>query len=163
MAAFGSNVQRPHGSQIEREFNEVQAAMSLRGVFRLRGAFYQLECPLEFRLVAGRESLVVENRPYASSKIRLDLWSGDPGDRAIIGVPVFGDLERTTAESFEPPPRLDESSFRVTENYDDVQVLFEKACPYPVRPQLGCALIMDAIVPYRRVRKGGSVRANVEN
>lgn len=173
LEAFDANVhtvanRTPNGlmvpkKEFEREFNQVHAATSQwLASLDLETLLHQLECPLDFRLVAGRESFSVENRPYASSKIHLDLWSGDPGDHVIIAVPVFGDLERTTVEYFEPPSALDESYLRVLENYDDVQMLFEEARPYSVRPQLGYALIVDAIVPHRTVRGGGSVRANIE-
>jgi hypothetical protein len=173
LSAFDAHVhtvanRTPNGLMIpkkefEREFNDVHAATSRwLATLGLDALFYQLECPLDFRVVSGVETDAVQNRPYSSSKTHLDLWSGDPGDHVIIAVPVFGDPERTSVEYFEPPDALDESYIRVLDGYDGVQALLADARPYPVRPQVGCALFVDALVPHRTVRRGGSVRVNVE-
>ena len=119
-------------------------------------------CPIVVRAVSGAVAPEIDARPYAASKMHVDLWAGDAPDSVAIIIPVLGDLERTTIEWFRPPPGFEEKYLRVMESYDVAEELEGQCEQYRVTARMGMAYFIDAIVMHRTVRHGGGARVNVQ-
>jgi hypothetical protein len=123
---------------------------------------YGISCPIVVRLVVGTSDPRVEARPYASSKVHMDTWAGDPGDEVVASMPMLGDIERTTVEYFQPPEEAGSRIVREMSSYDEGLQLLGECKPYPLRQRHGCAYFMDTTVPHRTVKRGGGLRVTVE-
>jgi len=114
------------------------------------------------RVVKGQSDAQADGRPYASAKMHVDLWGGDPADSVSIIIPVLGDIEHTTVEWFDPPEGFEEEYMRVTDSYD-VSAELEGKCPrYPLTAQHGHAYFVDAVTLHKTVRHGGGTRVNIQ-
>ena len=148
--------------EFQSEFNDVHkaAASWLRSLdipHLVDGVF----CPISVRVVAGNADAELNSRPYSSSKLHVDLWSGDPADTIDVIIPVMGDIERTTVEFHHPPDDFEEKYLRVVDDYDEVKHLAGQCIKYPINPSFGFAYFLDQIVLHKTVRNNGGVRVSI--
>ena len=149
--------------EFQDEYNEIHRAVaSWLGSLNMTHLIDSIRCPIVVRAVSGAVAPEIEARPYAASKMHVDLWGGDAPDSVAIIIPVLGDLERTTIEWFRPPPGFEEKYLRVMDSYDVAQELAGQCDRYPVTARMGCAYFIDAIVMHRTIRHGGGTRVNVQ-
>jgi hypothetical protein len=125
-------------------------------------SIYSVSSPIIVRMVKGEPDSTVDNRPYASSKVHIDPWGGDPGDEVVVSIPVLGDIARTTVEYFQPPNELETDLVRTMTDYEEGQQLMGDTEQLPLEQRLGYAYFIDAIIPHRTVKRGGQVRITVE-
>lgn len=149
--------------EFNKEFNHLhKVAAAWLESLKISHLYTHIFCPNNLRVVLGQESQEMARRNYSSSKIHVDLWSGDPADSIQAFIPLFGDIEKTTVEFYQPPDSLEESYLGVIKDYNEVKDIFKNSLAYPVRPQIGWATITDAIVPHKTLRLGGSARVGLE-
>lgn len=150
-------------AETQKEFNAFHESMAFwLNSLGVNPLIRQVFCPVTIRIVKGTENPSLETRSYASSKMHLDLWSGDPGDTINIILPIFGDIENTTIDFFKPPAGLENQFVRVLKDYNEATEFLKNVEPYPLRPRLGFAYLFEAVVPHRTVKRGGKVRVSVE-
>ncbi len=149
--------------EFQDEYNQIHRAVaSWMQSLNLSPLIESIRCPIVVRAVSGSVRPEFDARPYAASKMHVDLWAGDAPDSVSIIIPILGDIERTTIEWFEPPQGFEENYLRVMDSYDVAQEL-EGQCPqYPVQARMGCAYFIDAIVMHRTAHHGGGARVNLQ-
>ena len=149
--------------EFEDEFNDLHRVLA--GYIRTLGmdnAIHVVSSPIIVRLVKGHSELDLDDRPYSSTKIHMDPWNGDPGDEVVVSIPIFGDIENTTVEYFEPPDEFRAPVMNTMTNYDEGQKLMGDCQPIELAQRLGYAYFMDAIVPHRTIKNNGGVRVTLE-
>ena len=149
--------------EVENEFNDLQKALSsyVQGL-GIDQLIYGVLCPTIVRMVKGSGDPGTEDRPYATTKIHVDPWAGDPADEVVVFMPVLGDISRTTAKFFQPPKEHEAQLSRPMPSFDLGLALIGECEPYPLQQRAGYAYFTDAIVPHRTVKHGGGARVTVE-
>ena len=149
--------------ELEDEFGHLHRAVAshVRGL-GIDDLIRTISCPIVVRIVEGISDPGLEARPYASSKIHLDAWVGEPGDEVIVSMPMLGDIARTTVEYFQPPEKLGSRLVREMSDFEEGLQLLGECKPYPLQQRHGCVYFMDATVPHRTVKGGGGMRVTVE-
>ena len=149
--------------EFQNEYNEIHRAVaSWLESLNITHLIDSIRCPIVIRAVSGAPAPDAEARPYAASKMHVDLWGGDAPDSVDIVIPVLGDIERTTIEWFRPTIGFEEKYLRVMDSYDVAKELEGQCLQYPVTARMGCAYFIDAIVMHRTVRHGGGARVNLQ-
>ncbi len=149
--------------EFQDEYNEIHRAVaSWLGSLNMTHLIKSIRCPIVVRAVSGAAAPDADARPYAASKMHVDLWGGDAPDSVSIIIPVFGDIERTTIEWFRPPIGFEEKYLRVMDSYDVAEELEGQCLQYPLTARMGSACFIDAIVMHRTVLHGGGARVNVQ-
>ena len=149
--------------EFQAKYNEIHRAVaSWLESLNMTHLIESIRCPIVVRAVSGTAAPDAEARPYAASKMHVDLWGGDAPDSVAIVIPVLGDIERTTIEWFQPPIGFEEKYLRVMDSYDVAEELEGQCLQYPVTARMGSAYFIDAIVLHRTVRHGGGARVNVQ-
>lgn len=148
--------------EFEDEFNDLHRVVSsyVRSL-AIDGLIYSVQCPIIVRMAKGADDSS-DARPYASSKIHLDLWSGDPWDEVIVSIPMLGDIGRTTVEYFHPLAEVEVGLLRAVTSYDEALQRMGEFEPCPLEQRPGYAYFADALVPHRTVKRGGGIRVTVE-
>lgn len=145
------------------EFNGFHRAVAVwlknLGLDRL---IHQVSCPVVIRIVKGTSSPKLEARPYASSKLHVDLWNGDPADGINVLIPLWGDVARTTVEFYKPPDDFEDRFLRMMSDYSEAGRLMSQCEPYPIQFRMGYAHFMDAVVLHRTVNRGGKIRVSIQ-
>ena len=149
--------------EFEAEFNAFHGAVAawLKDL-RIDPLIHQISCPVAIRIVKGTSDSKLEQRPYSSSKLHVDLWNGDPADNINVLIPLWGDVERTTVEFFRPPDDFEERFLRMISDYGEASTLIDQCQLYPMRFRLGYAHFIDAVVPHRTVKRGGTLRVSIQ-
>lgn len=149
--------------EFEEEFNRFHRAVAAwLGTLGIDHLLSQLSCPVAVRVVKGTAEPQVEGRPYASSKMHVDLWNGDPPDSINVLLPLWGDVDRTSVEFYGPPADFEERFLCTVRDYEEAAARLGPCERYPVTFRLGHAHFMDAVVPHRTVRRGGGVRVSIQ-
>ena len=149
--------------EFQVEFNQLQKIMAdwLRDL-DLDDLIGQICCPMVVRLAKGESNPQLElSRPYSSSKIHSDIWTGEPPNHVGIRIPVLGDIERTTIEFFHPPVEFEERWMRWLDDYDEAKDLASRSPQYPITLQHGAAYFIDGTVLHRTAKKGGGARVSL--
>ena len=149
--------------ELDKEYNQLhRAAANWLKSLNISHLYTHIFCPNNLRLVLGKETEEMAKRNYSSSKIHVDLWTGDPGDSIQAFIPLLGDIKRTTVEFYQPPDGFEETHLGVIKDYNQAQDIFLNCPTYPSRPKIGYATITDAIVPHKTLRLGGEARLGLE-
>lgn len=145
------------------EFNRLHKAVaSWLESLQIGSIIDEVLCPIVVRIVKGRSSDVEAARPYASTKLHVDLWGGEPADNVAVSIPLFGDVGHTTLEFFHPPDDFESHYLRVMPDYDDARAMTARCVRYPVAYSLGSAYFWDAIVLHRTVQALGMARISLQ-
>ncbi len=158
----------PNGAMVPKtefgdEYNEIHRAVAAwLDSLNMTHLIETIRCPIVVRAVSGAVAPDIEARPYAASKMHVDLWGGDAPDSVAIIIPVLGDLERTTIEWFRPPQGFEEKYLRVMESYDVGEEIASQCDQYPLTARMGVAYFIDAVVMHRTIRRGGGARVNIQ-
>lgn len=149
--------------EFQREFNQLHkdVASYLRSL-RIDDLIDKVFCPITLRLAKGQRNIQEEARPYASTKLHVDLWTGDPADSVNVHIPILGDIQRTTVDFYHPPDGFEKHWLRVLSSYDEGKELEGLCREYPVSLRHGYAYFADAILPHRTVRNKGGARTMIE-
>ncbi|PIQ86854.1 MAG: hypothetical protein COV74_03210 [Candidatus Omnitrophica bacterium CG11_big_fil_rev_8_21_14_0_20_45_26] len=118
---------------------------------------------VNFRLMSGKmpdkKNL---NRPYATTKTHLDVWSGEPADIAHVWVALFGDVTNTTMELFEPPDAIfQEKWFKTLDQYDQGEKL-PKMKQIKLKHQIGQVILFDGACPHKTSLLNGQPRVSFD-
>lgn len=150
-------------TEFQDEYNEIHRAVAVwLDSLNMTHLIESIRCPIVVRAVSGKSSPGKDARPYAASKMHVDLWGGDAPDSVAIIIPVLGDIEHTTIEWFRPPLGFEEKYLKVMDSYDVAAELEEQCEQYPLRARMGCAYFINAIVMHNTVRHGGGTRVNIQ-
>lgn len=122
---------------------------------------YQICCPIVVRLVKGERNLDDEARPYSSTKLHSDIWTGEPSDFIGIRIPVLGDIERTTIAFYHPPDDFEERYHRSLTDYDEIRALEARSARYPLNLRPGYAYFVDGTMLHKTVKLGGTARVSI--
>lgn len=149
--------------EFQVEFNHLHKVMAAW----LRGAgaddlFYQICCPIVVRLVKGERDLKEESRPYSSTKLHSDIWTGEPSDFIGIRIPVLGDLKQTSIAFYHPPDDFEERYQRLLTDYDEGKELEVRSVKYPATLRHGHAYFVDGTLLHRTVKNGGVARVTIQ-
>lgn len=149
--------------EFSAEFNEVHRAVAewYRSL-RIDHLMDYIFCPVTVRVMKGVEDATVNARPYASTKLHVDLWSGDPADNVNMILPILGDLENTSVEFYHPPEDFEDRYLRVLTDYAEASELADRCARYPIRVKFGHAYFIDAVVLHKTIRGGGGVRVSIQ-
>jgi hypothetical protein len=147
-------------TELESQFDGVQHAVSRwfasLGIDHMVSTVFS---PIHVRCVLGEEPPEIEERPYATSKMHLDVWSGDPYDCVIVTLPVLGDVVANTVEYYEAYSGIE----RELGKYPSFQAgHLDSLTLLPLGTEIGKVILLDATVPHKTVRKGGAARTLVE-
>lgn len=157
----------PNGSvmpkrEVAMEFNLVHQCIAR--IFKSFGIDHHVESihlPAGIRLVDGKKDAIKDSRPYSSTKLHTDFWSGDPLRSIVIFIPVLGDVDSTTLEFFEPPEFGMKNCMRTLLDYDEGASLMRDAKKYPGKFRWGFAYIGDSLILHRTVKNQGGLRVSV--
>lgn len=152
-------------AELDREYTALHAAIStFVHSLGLDDLIEFASCPIIMRTVAGTPDTGASKRPYSSSKVHADLWTGDPGDEILCFIPVLGDLENTTIDFFHSPDDFETRLMRYFPSYEDAEAQLEgfPLVNYPIKLAFGRFYMADAIVLHQTVRKGGRARVTLD-
>lgn len=149
--------------EFQSEYNAIHRAVAdwMRAL-NIAPLMRSVRCPIVIRAVDGKPNPASDQRPYAASKMHVDLWAGDPPDSVSIIIPMLGDLKNTTIEWYRPPEGFEEKYLRVMENYDVDGSVAAQSQLYPLTARMGFAYFVDAVVMHRTVQHGGGTRVNLQ-
>lgn len=149
--------------EIAGEFNLVQKCVEL--IFRQLGLdthAERVQLPVIVRVQDGRPDPAVENRPYATSKIHSDIWTGEAADSATVIIPVLGDIAGTGLNFYEPEvPRL-EDFVRTFDDYLETQKFIKTMKQYDCPMSPTCVYVFDSFCLHETVKKGGGIRVSID-
>lgn len=149
--------------EVAEEFNLVQQAVEL--VFRQLGISSHVEAiqlPMNVRLVDGRPDVAVESRPYATSKMHSDIWTGEAADSVTVIIPVLGDIENTGLEFFEPAFERVEDFVKTFSDYLDTQVFCADGNRYRLAMNASSLYAFDSFLLHQTVKRNGGVRVSID-
>lgn len=150
-------------TEFEREYNELHRAVAAwLTSLNMSHLMASIRCPIVVRAVKGIANDSSAKRPYAASKMHVDLWAGDPPDGVAVIIPFLGDLENTTIEWYRPPQGFEEQYLTVMDSYDIAREIESECTLYPLEARMGDAYFIDAIVMHRTVIHGGGARVNLQ-
>ena len=85
------------------EFNIVcRAIAEMLSTLGMERRVESVMTPMMLRLINGKDDKEAGKRPYASTKIHTDIWSGGPAKLISCFIPVMGDIQKTTMSLWEP-------------------------------------------------------------
>lgn len=148
--------------EVTLEFN--LAHRCIAGIFKSFGIdchVASIHLPAGIRLVDGKKDATKDSRPYSSTKLHTDFWSGDPLRSIVIFIPVLGDVASTTLEFFEPAERGMKNLMRTLSDYDEGASLMRDAKKYLGKFRCGFAYIGDSLILHRTVKNQGGLRVSV--
>lgn len=152
-------------SEFDEEFTRLHGTLaSCVAQLGITDMFDAVSCPVVVRVMAGIPDSQIDARRYSSSKLHVDLWTGDPGDEVIAFIPVLGDIEHTTVEFFEPSDDFEERFLKTFDRYEEAEAELKDLplVPYRAHQEPGRMHFADAIVLHRTVRRGGRVRVSLD-
>jgi len=150
-------------AEVNHEFNRLQLAA--RNWFQDLGMADRIDSvftPLTLRLSRGKPKGEFTARPYATTKIHIDSWAGDPADSVAIHLPVFGDVANTTVGFFESVTEPTLQQLRWINDFEQGLKALGEIRPLPAKPRIGKAVLFDNSVPHQTVKKGGMTRVSLE-
>ncbi len=128
----------------------------------LRTSFVHM--PLIVRLVDGTPDQAVDGRPYATAKLHLDAWNGEPPSVFSMFLPVLGDVICTGVEFFETPRQHLSPLVRQFADYEHGAVQIDKSLitQYEVTWNTGMLYVVDPLLLHKTMKKGGGIRVSVD-
>ena len=149
--------------EFAREFNELHRVIAdwVRSL-RIEPLIARMFCPITVRIVKGKGETQAVIRPYSSTKIHVDLWSGDPSDNVGINLPVLGDIHSTTVAFYHPPVDFERKWLRVMKDFDEGREIAGACTEYPTHLQIGHAYFYDATVLHKTTQREGGTRVSLQ-
>lgn len=120
--------------------------------------------PLIIRVVSGEPDSVVDNRPYATAKLHIDAWNGEPPSAFSIFIPVLGDVANTGVEFFEVPAQHLGPLIRQFPDYQHGADSLDTTLlqPYHVTWQQGSLYVADPLLLHKTMKRGGGIRVSID-
>ncbi len=145
------------------EYNIVHACVSRvfaeLGIDEFVDQFYKI---IHMRLVNGTPSPKTAKRPFATTKIHSDIWTGEPVDMIQLFFPLLGDTENTGVRFFEPK-EFPENLVRTLNNYDEGANIALNSTEYTCAQfKKGEILLMDPFLLHKTVKERGGLRLSID-
>ncbi|MFT5207211.1 MAG: hypothetical protein ACI9CF_000960 [Candidatus Omnitrophota bacterium] len=121
-----------------------------------------MQFPVSLRVQDGTPDVDVEDRPYATSKIHSDIWTGEPADCAAVIIPVMGDLANSGLDFFEPQFKRVEDFAKVYQDYLDTIPFTTTAQAYGCNLKLSHLYVFDSFCLHKTVKNNGGLRISVD-
>ena len=145
------------------EFNQLHiATQQWFESLAIEDQLHSVFTPLTLRLSRGKPKGEYANRPYATTKIHIDSWAGDPADSVAIHVPLFGDVENTTVAFYETEAEPPLHHLRWLKDFEQGLKALGDTSLLPAQPRIGSAIFFDNCAPHQTVKKGGTTRVSLE-
>ena len=145
------------------EFNQLHiATQKWFESLAIEDQLHSVFTPLTLRLSRGKPKGEYANRPYATTKIHIDSWAGDPADSVAIHVPLFGDVENTTVAFYETREEPPLHQLRWLQDFEQGLKALGDTFLLPAQPRIGRAVLFDNCAPHQTVKKGGTTRVSLE-
>jgi len=143
------------------EFNALHKTLSeVVNSFGIVPQLGLIHLPLTVRFVDGTPNEQLGKRPYASSKLHSDLWSGHFCD-ALVFIPMMGDIAHTAIEFFEPIG-LHETYSHLQKDYLDGHALFKDMRRYDCGMRKQHVYICDTYLLHNTMKTGGGPRVSID-
>lgn len=145
------------------EINMVQQASEL--IFQSLGMdthAERMQLPVTVRVQDGAPNRTVDGRPYATSKMHADIWTGEPSICVPMIIPVAGDLERSGLEFYETAiPDLSKFA-KIFKDYSDTESFIHAAKKYDCPLRLGHVYVFDAYCLHKSMKNDGGIRISID-
>lgn len=157
----------PNGSIIAKKEIALEFNMAHRSISRIFKSFNidhyveSIHLPAGIRIVDGKEDQIKDSRPYSSTKLHTDLWSGDPLRSIVVFIPVLGDASSTSLEFYEPQEADMNELMRILPDYNVGAKMMQNAKKYSCEFVKGFAYIGDSLILHRTIKRGGGLRVSV--
>lgn len=157
----------PNGSMISKkeialEFNMAHGCISrIFKSFNIDDHVESIHLPAGIRIVDGKENQIRDLRPYSSTKLHTDLWSGDPLRSIVVFIPILGDASNTSLEFYEPQEVDMKKLIGILPDYNEGAKMMQNAKKYSCEFVQGFAYIGDSLILHRTIKRGGGLRVSV--
>jgi hypothetical protein len=121
----------------------------------------RIHVPINIRVVSGRPSPAIDERPRATTKPHSDIWAAEPAHCIMIFFALFGDYARSGIDFFEPK-RFPKELARPLDDFSLGERLMSDATQYPVDYPTGSVLITDPFLLHRTMKAGGRARLSID-
>lgn len=121
----------------------------------------KMQLPIGLRLVHSGVDSVVAKRPYATTKVHLDIWAGEPTYAFMAFIPLLGETEKNGVE-FHEPKNIPAEFLQQLDDYLGGQVLREGARTYPAKFTKGDLIIVDPFLLHNTVKESADIRLSLE-
>lgn len=157
----------PNGSIIPKKEIAFEFNMAHRSISRIFESLNidqyveSIHLPAGIRIVDGKGNKVIDSRPYSSTKLHTDLWSGDPLRSIVVFIPVLGDAGNTSLDFYEPQEADMKELMCILPDYNEGAKMMQNAKKYSCEFVKGFAYIGDSLILHRTVKRGGGLRVSV--
>lgn len=147
----------------QHEFDHVQDCIGrIVEALHIEPHVTKIQCPAILRVQSGWQENSADSRPYATSKLHSDIWTGEPADCATLIIPVMGDLDKSGMDFFDPIFDSYSDFVKTYTDYRDTEKIARAGNRYPCELTPNHVYAFDSFCLHRTRKQGGGIRVSID-